>query len=149
WPHPRPRRYSAIGGLAASELSKVRGRFTLPGAMTSGILRFEGFELDPGNRRLCRDGEPVELTARYLDALMLLASEQGRLVTKERFHEEVWRGIPVTDEALTQCIATLRRQLGDAAGKPRFIETVPKHGYRFIAPVELDDGGAPAVRTVD
>src|SRR5690348_10293301 len=51
--------------------------------------------------------------------------------------DEVWRGIPVTDEALTQCIRTLRRQLGDDASKPRFIETVPKHGYRFIAPVEL------------
>ena len=104
--------------------------------MTSGRFRFEGFELDPGDRRLSRDGAPVELSARYLDALLLMAREQGRLVTKERFHEEVWRGIPVTDEALTQCVATLRRQLGDEAGRPRFIETVPKHGYRFIAPVE-------------
>jgi hypothetical protein len=48
--------------------------------------------------------------------------------------------VPVTDEALTQCIKTLRRQLGDEAARPRFIETVPKHGYRFIAPV----GGNPA-----
>jgi len=104
--------------------------------MTSGRFRFEGFELDPADRRLSRDGAPVELSARYLDALLLLAGEQGRLVTKDRFHAEVWRGIPVTDEALTQCITTLRRQLGDEAGRPRFIETVPKHGYRFIAPVE-------------
>ena len=50
--------------------------------------------------------------------------------------DEVWRGIPVTDEALTQCIKSLRRALGDDASRPRFIETVPKHGYRFIAPVE-------------
>ena len=50
---------------------------------------------------------------------------------------EVWRGIPVTDEALTQCIRTLRKQLGDDAARPRFIETVPKHGYRFVAPVEV------------
>jgi len=49
--------------------------------------------------------------------------------------DEVWRGIPVTDEALTQCIRTLRKQLGDDAARPRFIETVPKHGYRFIATV--------------
>ena len=96
--------------------------------MTSGILRFDRFELDPADRRLSRDGAPVELSARYLDALLLLTSEQGRLVTKDRFHDEVWRGIPVTDEALTQCITTLRRQLGDEAGRPRFIETVPKHG---------------------
>jgi hypothetical protein len=45
--------------------------------------------------------------------------------------------VPVTDEALTQCIRTLRRQLGDDATRPRFIETVPKHGYRFIAAVEV------------
>lgn len=66
--------------------------------------------------------------------------EQGKLVTKERFLEEVWRGVPVTDEALTQCIKTLRRQLGDDASNPRFIETAPKHGYRFIAPVEWVEG---------
>lgn len=105
-------------------------------------FRFEGFELDPGNRRLSRDGAPVELSARYLDALVLLTGAQGRLVTKNRFLDEVWRGIPVTDEALTQCIKTLRRQLGDDAANPRFIETVPKHGYRFLAAVEVTDGEA-------
>jgi hypothetical protein len=62
--------------------------------------------------------------------------EAGRLVPKDRFLDEVWRGVPVTDEALTQCIKTLRRQLGDDAAAPRFIETVPKHGYRFIAAVQ-------------
>jgi hypothetical protein len=51
--------------------------------------------------------------------------------------DEVWRGIPVTDEALTQCIRTLRKRLGDDAARPRFIATEPKHGYRFIAPVEV------------
>ena len=50
--------------------------------------------------------------------------------------------MPVTDEALTQCIRTLRRQLGDDATRPRFIETVPKHGYRFIAPVTRGDDDA-------
>jgi len=62
--------------------------------------------------------------------------ESGTLVTKDRFMDEVWRGIPVTDEALTQCIRTLRGALGDEVSNPRFIETVPKHGYRFIAVVE-------------
>jgi DNA-binding winged helix-turn-helix (wHTH) protein len=102
-------------------------------------FRFDRFALDTNDRRLCRDDVPVELNARYLDALALLVREQGRLVTKDRFLDEVWRGVPVTDEALTQCIKTLRRQLGDDAGRPRFIETVPKHGYRFIAPVEGGD----------
>ena len=99
-------------------------------------IRFAGFELDPVDRQLRRGGEPVELNGRYFDALALLASEPGRLVSKDRFMGEVWRGVPVTDEALTQCIKIIRKQLGDDAARPRFIETVPKHGYRFIAPVE-------------
>lgn len=103
--------------------------------MPPASFRFDPFHLDPANRRLTRDGIPVELNARYLDALTLLVREPGKLVPKDRFMAEVWRGIPVTDEALTQCIRTLRRQLGDDAASPRFIETVPKHGYRFIATV--------------
>ena len=103
-------------------------------------IHFCGFELDPANRQLRRGDQPVELNGRYFDALALMVGEPGRLVTKDRFMDEVWRGVPVTDEALTQCIRTLRRQLGDDAARPRFIETVPKHGYRFIAPL---DGGRP------
>jgi len=114
--------------------------------MTPGRFRFERFSLDLRDRQLRRDGAPVELNARYLDALALLVREQGKLVSKDRFLDEVWRGVPVTDEALTQCIKTIRRQLGDNAAHPRFIETVPKHGYRFIAPVAGggDEPGAAA-----
>lgn len=111
--------------------------------MTSGSFRFGPFLLDPANRELRRDGVPVELSSRYFDALLLLVREGGGLVTKERFMAEVWRGVPVTDEALTQAIRTLRRALGDDAAAPRFIETVPKHGYRFVAPVGMV-GEAPA-----
>lgn len=110
--------------------------------MVSSSFRFGRFLLDPDDRQLRRDDIPVELNARYLDALTLLVREQGRLVSKSRFFDEVWHGVPVTDEALTQCIKALRRQLGDDATRPCFIETVPKHGYRFIAPVERDEGQA-------
>lgn len=114
--------------------------------MHSGGFRFDRFTLDPRDRQLRRDGAPVELSGRYLDALALLVREGGKLVTKDRFLAEVWRGVPVTDEALTQCIRTLRRSLGDDAAAPRFIETVPKHGYRFIAPVDeqRQPGAVPA-----
>jgi DNA-binding winged helix-turn-helix (wHTH) protein len=122
--------------------------------VTSGRFCFDRFTLDVADRQLRRDDESIELNSRYLDALALLVSEQGRLVPKDRFLDEVWRGVPVTDEALTQCVKTLRRQLGDDAAKPRFIETVPKHGYRFIAPVEetasqLAPPSIPAVRWRD
>ncbi|WP_106639918.1 winged helix-turn-helix domain-containing protein [Allosphingosinicella vermicomposti] len=110
--------------------------------MTSGGFHFDRFQLDPDNRRLLHDGQPVDLNGRYFDALVLLVGEQGKLVSKERFLADVWRGVPVTDEALTQCVRTLRRQLGDDAARPRFIETVPKHGYRFIASVGPADEGS-------
>ena len=112
--------------------------------MTSAAYRFEEFTLAPADRRLLRGGEAVELNGRYLDALALMVRERGKLVSKDRFLDDVWRGVPVTDEALTQCIKTLRSKLGDSASSPRFIETVPKHGYRFIAPVELVEGHQPA-----
>lgn len=95
--------------------------------------------LDPADRRLFADGQSIELSGRYLDALILLVSEEGRLVTKARLLDEVWKGVPVTDEALTQCVRSLRRALGDEAGRPRFIETAPRHGYRFIAVVTTVD----------
>ena len=117
--------------------------------MTSESFRFDNFQLDPAERQLRQDGEPVEINARYLDALTLLVREQGKLVSKDRFLDEVWRGVPVTDEALTQCIKTLRKQLGDDAARPRFIETVPKHGYRFIAPVDGDTGVQPRAAEKD
>lgn len=107
--------------------------------MNGASLYFAEFRLDPENRLLTRDGTPVDLSGRYLDALALLVGAPGKLVSKERFLEEVWHGVPVTDEALTQCIKALRRALGDSAARPRFIETVPKYGYRFIAEVSTDE----------
>ncbi len=109
--------------------------------MPCRVYRFDRFELDPEDRRLTKDGATVEVSGRYLDALVLMVSEAGRLVTKDRFLDEVWRGVPVTDEALTQAIRSLRRALGDDAARPRMIETAPKHGYRFIAPVTVVEAG--------
>jgi DNA-binding winged helix-turn-helix (wHTH) protein len=96
--------------------------------MAPRAYRFDRFTLDLAERQLRRDGAVVSLNARYLDALGLLIREQGKLISKDRFLEEVWRGAAVTDEALTQCIRTIRNRLGDNAASPRFIETVPKHG---------------------
>lgn len=109
----------------------------------AGVYRFDRFVLDPVDRRLSENGRPVPLSGRYLDALVLLVAEQGRLVTKARLLDEVWKGVPVTEEALSQCVRSLRKASGDQAGLPRFIETSPRHGYRFIAPVtHIEVGGA-------
>lgn len=100
-------------------------------------FKFEHFELAPEQRQLFQSQQLVELNSRYFDALLLLLQHAGKLVTKQQFFDQVWPGIVVSDEALTQCIRTLRRLLNDSASTPHFIETVPKHGYRFIAPVAI------------
>lgn len=110
--------------------------------MKSDSFRFGRFTLQVDSRRLHCDGTVVDVSSRYFDALVLLVTNAGALVSKDRFMDDVWRGVPVTDEALTQCIRSLRRVLEDDATRPMFIETVPKHGYRFIAAVEGDIGSA-------
>lgn len=110
--------------------------------------RFDTFALDAANRTLLRAGATVPLNARYFDALALLVREHGQLVSKQRFFDEVWGNTVVTDAALTQCIKEIRRQLGDEAGDPRFVRTVPGHGYCFIAPVSVShDRDARALET--
>lgn len=102
--------------------------------------RFDDFFLDESNRRLSRDGNPIALNSKYLDVLVLLVSRAGQLVEKQQIFEDVWDGVFVTDAALTQCIKDIRKQLGDDASSPRYIKTVPKHGYVFIGKV-IETGG--------
>ncbi len=97
---------------------------------------FGEFVLDVPDRQLWRSGTRIDLSARYLDALVLLVRERGQLVEKDRFFDEVWADVVVSDSALTQCIKEIRKQLGDDASNPRYIQTVPRHGYRFIAAAE-------------
>ncbi len=98
--------------------------------------RFGEFLLDSADRQLWKDGVRISLNTRYFDTLTLLVQEHGQLVGKDRFFDEVWDDVVVSDSALTQCIKDIRKQLGDDATNPRFIQTVPRHGYRFIASVE-------------
>jgi DNA-binding winged helix-turn-helix (wHTH) protein len=103
--------------------------------MSTGVYEFDRFRLDARERRLLDGGRPIDVSTRYFDALLLMVENPGQLISRDRFLDEAWRGVPVTDEALSQCITQLRKQLGDTPARPRFIETVPKHGYRFVAPV--------------
>src|SRR5437870_10099258 len=110
--------------------------------------RFDEFNLDARNRRLSRNGQPLALNSKYFDVLLLLVSRAGQLVEKQQIFEEVWDGVFVTDAALTQCIKDIRKQLGDDASSPRYIKTVPKHGYVFIGNVlEADADATPGPAT--
>ena len=95
--------------------------------------RFDDVYIDAANRQLWRNGNLLQLSSKYFDALLLLVRKGGELVQKEHIFREVWDGVTVTDSALTQCIKDIRKQLGDDASNPRYIKTVPKHGYVFIA----------------
>jgi DNA-binding winged helix-turn-helix (wHTH) protein len=107
--------------------------------------RFDDFVLDEVDRQLWHGDTRVDLNARYFDALLLLVRERGRLVEKEQFFDEVWTDVVVSDSALTQCIKEIRKHLGDDASNPRYIQTVPRYGYRFVGTVEVLPAGPPAL----
>ncbi len=98
--------------------------------------RFGSFAIDLAAVRLLKNGEPVHLEPRALQVLLLFVEHPGELVTKEELIEKVWQGAFVSDSALTRAMARLRLALGDEAQHPRYIETAPTLGYRFVAQVE-------------
>jgi len=109
---------------------------------TSGY-HFDEIFIDARNRQLWRRGELVPLNSKYFEVLLLLVHQSGQLVEKQRLFDEVWEGVIVTDAALTQCIKDIRKQLGDDAANPRYIKTVPKHGYIFIGHAVAVNGETP------
>jgi Tol biopolymer transport system component/DNA-binding winged helix-turn-helix (wHTH) protein len=106
------------------------------------VIRFKDVEIDTSAMRVTRGGEPVALEPRAFDLLVYLAGRPGQLVEKEVLIRDVWRGTAVTDNAITRVIAQIRRAIGDTAHEPRFIETVPTRGYRFVAPLEATEGSS-------
>jgi DNA-binding winged helix-turn-helix (wHTH) protein len=110
--------------------------------------RFSDFTLSPQRRLLLRDGREVPLIPRYFDLLVLLVTRRHEAVHRREIFESVWADVSVSDSALSQAVRTIRRTLGDDSSEPRFIRTVPRHGYRFVLPdviEEEDDGAPPAV----
>jgi TolB-like protein/cytochrome c-type biogenesis protein CcmH/NrfG len=85
----------------------------------------------------------VPLPPKVFDTLLLMVEGQGRLIEKEEFLKRVWRDSFVEEVALAHCVSQLRKALRDGKAEPRFVETVPKRGYRFIAPVDVAGPEAP------
>lgn len=96
---------------------------------------FGPYRLDPQQRLLFRGDEEIALTPRAFDTLLVLVEHHGRVLMKEDLMKAVWTDAVVEENNLTQSISRLRRVLNDTAAEA-FIETVPRRGYRFIAPVE-------------
>src|SRR4051794_15684318 len=106
---------------------------------------FNEFTADPRTRELFREGQRVVLPNQSFLALAALLERPGELVTRDELRARLWPDGRVVEfeQALNAVINRLRDALGDSAAQPRFVETLPRRGYRFIAPV----GEAPAVGT--
>ena len=102
------------------------------------IYRFGPFALDVADRSLKREGASISLTPKTFDLLVALVESAGRLVEKDSLLKTVWPDVAVEEGNLTKGIFSLR-QLLESEGRSRFIETVPKRGYRFVAEVSIEN----------
>jgi DNA-binding winged helix-turn-helix (wHTH) protein len=112
---------------------------------------FGDFVLEPLQQRLTHaNQQPVALTPKAFDTLLCLVERSGDLVTKNELLARIWPNVVVEEAILARNVADLRKALGDDPNAPRYIETLPKRGYRFIARVSTYAGAAPqAGGTVD
>ena len=110
------------------------------------VLRFGSFELHSGAGELRHQGDLVKLAPQPLKVLELLTRRGGDVVTRAEIREHVWSGDTFVDfeQGLNFCIRQIREALGDAADAPRFIETLPRRGYRFLMPVTTVASAEPA-----
>jgi TolB-like protein/Flp pilus assembly protein TadD len=115
------------------------------------VYRFGDFTLDLEGHRLLDSGREVPLQPKAFETLRCLIERHGRLVTKRELHDRVWGDVAVTDGALGRCIVEVRKALGDGVAQPRFLQTVPRLGYRFVGRVEAmgPSSGARAAATAD
>src|SRR6266850_1878921 len=119
----------------------VGGRIAFPPDMSTAApasrLHFGAFELDLATSELRRSGSVVRLPPQPLKVLALLAGRPGELVTREELRAHLWGEETFVDfdRGLNFCVNQVRAALGDDADAPRFVETLPRRGYRFIAPV--------------
>lgn len=109
---------------------------------------FGPYHLNVTTRELTKDGEAVPLTAKVFETLLVLVRNHTRPVTKEELIQAVWPGSFVSDDSLVQNISALRRALGDDSSQPRYIATLARRGYRFVATTveHTEAGPVPAAR---
>lgn len=98
--------------------------------------RFGPFTVESTSYRLLKQGAVVQVSPKVIDLLLFLVARPSLLVTKEDLFSALWPDVAVTDNALTQAVSELRQALGDDPSKPKYVQTVARRGYRFIAPVQ-------------
>lgn len=112
------------------------------------FLCFGDFTLDREAGTLVRGSEPVAVRRKVWDALCLLLEQPGVLVPLDELRRRVWRGVQVSEGSVATLVYELRRALDDSAAMPRFIETIPARGIRFLAPVAIRESAEPDDRFV-
>src|ERR1700680_2637193 len=116
----------------------------MPGTMASNIVRFGIFEANLESGELRRNGARVKLQDQPFQLLALLLARPGEIVTREELRSQLWSDDTFVDfdHGLNAAIRRLRDALGDSADNPRFVETLSRRGYRFVAPVQAQKNGA-------
>jgi len=104
--------------------------------LTRHFYRFGEFTVDSDQRILLQNDKPIPLTPKAFDTLLILVENSGRIVEREELMNRVWPDSFVEESNLSFNIQQLRKSLRDNARRPRYIETVARRGYRFIAEVE-------------
>src|SRR5579862_2836117 len=102
---------------------------------SEGCYRFGRFVANSATRELLCDGEPVTLSYRLFETLLVFVSDPGRILTKDELLEAIWPGRYIEESSLTQAIYTLRKLL-EGDGDTQYIVTAPGRGYKFVVPVE-------------
>src|SRR6185369_15072591 len=110
------------------------------------LYEFGNFVLDARSRILLNDGTTVRLTPKAFETLLVLIRNGVQVVDKDQLMKEVWPDTFVEEGSLSRNIYELRKALGDDSSEPRYIETIPKRGYKFLAPVKAS---VPAVPQLD
>lgn len=109
------------------------------------VKTFGDFAFDVRRRSLKARGQPIKLTGQAVDLLYLLLERPGELITREEIERRLWPDRNVNfDHSLDVVVSRLRTVLGDKGPSPRYIETVPRRGYRFIEPVTAKPEARPA-----
>ena len=112
---------------------------------TNGLYEFGDYRLDAAERLLLCGDRPVALTPKAFDTLLVLVRHNGHLVSKDQLMKEVWSDAFVEEINVARNVWTLRKALADDERVHRYIETVPRIGYRFIAPVREVNGSGMGV----
>src|SRR5262245_40454187 len=111
------------------------------------IYEFGEFRLEPTENILEKDGKPIPLKPKAFSTLVCLVENHGKLVEKSELLDQVWNDSFVEESTVSKCIWELRTALSDDPKDSRYIQTVPKRGYRFVAEVAITNGLPGSART--